>query len=298
MKRSVTTLSDEVKKNIIRTLITNNNYRDEVVALLDARFIAAVKDFLMKILHAKQHYNGSDWYEKTMLDPKLPREDISWNSGLNLKTISNIYQSATKKIVIDASRDHYHALKNVIESVSNSKDLKIEFNIISDKTDVSLTPQEALIVINALSVRRAGMRGGLWSTVGKKVEKPLIKTLCKLLKVPTKHYDQSSAPTTLRETDFHLFKDTKNFKCEVKLMGRGNPEGADTTHWRDTKIFVGDKLSDINKLQLTKEGIHWVAMYDGNVLEQFASILEKLGIPYTKFSGNLEVEVDKVLKDL
>ena len=36
-------------------------------------------------------------------------------------------------------------------------------------------------------------------------------------------------------------------RCEVKLMGRGNPESADAVHARSSQVFVADKLSDLNK---------------------------------------------------
>lgn len=33
-------------------------------------------------------------------------------------------------------------------------------------------------------------------------------------------------------------------------MGKGNPESADAVIARDSKVFVADKLSDLNKKQL------------------------------------------------
>ena len=57
---------------------------------------------------------------------------------------------------------------------------------------------------------------------------------------PKKHYDQSNIPESLREVDFYLIgkKPEKRYRCEVKLMGKGNPEGADVIHARDlVKLF-------------------------------------------------------------
>ena len=56
---------------------------------------------------------------------------------------------------------------------------------------VDLNVSESLIVINTLAVKRAALRGGLWSTVGKSVEKYLMLTLCKLYQVPETNYDAS-----------------------------------------------------------------------------------------------------------
>ena len=55
-----------------------------------------------------------------------------------------------------------------------------------------------------------------------------------------------------REIDFYLVNNNQNYKCEVKLMGKGNPESADAVIARDSKIFVADKISDLNKNQLDK----------------------------------------------
>lgn len=52
--------------------------------------------------------------------------------------------------------------------------------------------------------------------------------------------------------------------CEVKLMGKGNPESADAVIARDNRVFVADKLSDLNKSQLTSLGLEWVELRDTN----------------------------------
>jgi len=62
--------------------------------------------------------------------------------------------------------------------------LTIKFKGVS----VDLNINESLIVINSLAVKRAALRGGLWSTAGKRVEKPLMQTLCKLYDVPNENY--------------------------------------------------------------------------------------------------------------
>ena len=44
-----------------------------------------------------------------------------------------------------------------------------------------------------------------------------------------------------REIDFFLKENGKIHKCEVKLMGKGNPESADAFIARESNIFVADK---------------------------------------------------------
>ena len=59
----------------------------------------------------------SDWYKSVFLDSTLNKEDIAINSGLNIKTISNMFNSTKKEVVIDASNEHYDSLYTVIQSL-------------------------------------------------------------------------------------------------------------------------------------------------------------------------------------
>ena len=68
------------------------------------------------------------------------------------------------------------------------------------------------------------------------------------------YYDQSRVPVSMREVDFYLINDDKFYRCEVKLMGKGNPESADAIFARESSIFVADKLSDLNFKGLEVEG--------------------------------------------
>jgi len=290
------TIPKEVKANIIRKLLKNENYRDEVVYLLDANFFDDIIEFLKNIFNAKKvDKTDPNWYKKLMTSSNLAKEDIAWNSGLNLKTISNIHQTGTKEKVIEVSAIHIERLIPIINTLIESEDLDLELTITINKEKITLSASEMILILNAISVRRAGIRGGLWSTAGKQVEKPLMRTICRLLKVPSEHFDQSKKPTTLREIDFHLFKNKENFRCEVKLMGRGNPESADVVDWRETKVLVADRLSDTNKLQLTQKNVEWIAMHDGDTLGQFEKVLKNLAIPHTHFSGDLDSELEKII---
>jgi len=50
-------------------------------------------------------------------------------------------------------------------------DLDLTLTIKLRGVSVELNINESLIVINTLAVKRSALRGGLWSTAGKKVEK-------------------------------------------------------------------------------------------------------------------------------
>ena len=102
------TLTEQVTKNIIKRLLNGQDYRIEIVALINAEFLQFAIDFFKQVIEAKlKNENVTiDWYKKEFLNPKLTTDEIAINSGLNKKTIMNMYNSATKEIVIDASNEH------------------------------------------------------------------------------------------------------------------------------------------------------------------------------------------------
>lgn len=258
-------------------------------------------DFFKKVIEAKLANQDVtiDWYKAAFLSSKLSSEDIAINSGLNKKTITNMYNSATKEIVIDASNEHYDILYQSISTlIENQPDIDLTLTIKLRGVSVELNINESLIVINTLAVKRAALRGGLWSTAGKRVEKYLMATLCKIYNVPFEHYDQSKIPASMREVDFYLIKDGKYHRCEVKMMGRGNPESADAIFARESDVFVADKLSDLNKQQADMLKVKWVELRNEVGYKRFAKILTELGIPHTDFQGDLDAHLDTILNDL
>ncbi len=74
----------------------------------------------------------------------------------------------------------YQSISNLIE---NQTDIDLTLTIKFRSVSVDLNINESFIVINTLAVKRAALRGGLWSTAGKKVEKYLMSSLCHLFNV-------------------------------------------------------------------------------------------------------------------
>ena len=297
------TLTEQVAKNIIKKLLNGADYRIEIVTLINAEFLQYTIDFFKKIIDAKLKNKGItiDWYKKEFLNKNLSAEDIAINSGLNKKTISNMYNSATKEIVIEASNEHYDTLYQTIQSLVDCEEgLNITLTLKFKGVSVDLNVAESLIVINTLAVKRAALRGGLWSTAGKRVEKPLMLTLCELYGVSEKNYKikvKSKIQTDEdfeREIDFYLTNKGKDFLCEVKLMGKGNPESADAVIARDSSVFVADKLSDTNKKQLNSLKVGWVELRDKDGYKRFNKVLEDLGIPHKEFKGDANKELEKI----
>lgn len=299
------TLTDEVTKNIIRKLLKGEDYRIEVVTLINAEFLQFAIDFFKKIVEEKLQSKDItvDWYKSAFLNPDLPAKEIAINSGLNKKTIHNMFNSSTKEIIIDAANEHYDVLYESIKNLTESEtELDLTLTIKFKKVSVDLNVSESLIVINTLAVKRSELRGGLWSTAGKRVEAPLMETLCKLYSVNKQYYTEKfkkdKSKQFDREIDFYLLKDDKKYLCEVKLMGRGNPESADAVIARSTNVFVADKLSIQNKNQLDHLGINWVELRSENGYKRFKIALENIGIPHQDYNGNLENDLEEIFKEI
>lgn len=299
------TLTEQVAKNIIRKLLKGDDYRIEVVTLINAEFLQFAIEFFKKIIDAKlKNENISiDWYKKEFLNPNLPAKEIAINSGLNKKTIHNMFNSSTKEIIIDAANEHYDVLYESIKAlVETEHELELTLTIKFKGVSVDLNVSESLIVINTLAVKRAELRGGLWSTAGKRVENPLMKTLCKLYSVSEDNYKakfvKDNAKGFDREIDFYLLKDGKEFLCEVKLMGSGNPESADAVIARATNVIVADKLSIQNKKQLEHLCINWIEMRSENGFKRYKIALEKLGIPHKDLSGKFDEKLETIFKEI
>lgn len=301
------TLTEQVVRNIIKKLLKGEDYRIEVVSLINSEFLQFAIDFFKKIVDAKLRNQDItvDWYKKEFLDPSLSSEDIAINAGLNKKTIHNMYNSSTKSIVIDASNQHYDYLFTEIKNlVENDPDIDLILTIKFKGVSVDLNINESLIVINTLAVKRAALRGGLWSTAGKRVEKPLMQTLCKLYDVPNENYYLKVNDNTIqdadftREVDFYLTQGRDQYKCEVKLMGIGNPESADAVIARGSRVFIADKLSVTNKKQLNSLNIEWVELRSKEGFKRFEKVLDQLNIPHKLLPPDIDQKLDKIFKEI
>ena len=143
---------------------------------------------------------------------------------------------------------------------------------------------------------RNQIRGGTWSALGKNIEYPLLKSMCMLFEVSESNYSRGNR-SGLREVDFCFIDGNGELKrCEVKLMGKGNPEGADSLYARDANVFIASKLSDTNIEQLNNEGVEWVELNKPFGFLRFGEILERYSIPHNKLTKSefLEMKIRHV----
>ena len=280
--------TNEIVKNTVNKLIKGQDYREEVVNSITTTFFDFCLEFFKKVLDAKiksQQLNF-DWYKENFISEDLPKEEFVINAGLNRKTIKNIYGTEEKKIAIDVSRTNYEYIKQLVDDIGTGE-INIKISLTYNNIHVDLDLQESLIVINALATKKVAIRGGAWSSIGKKEEKPLIDKLCEISKVPAKYIDNKNfkkdkTKDVDREIDYKLFsRSGKMYRIEVKLMGRGNPESADVVIARDTAILVADTLSQQNKNQCKQLNVEYVELKGNNNIKQdFEAVLQRLDIPF------------------
>lgn len=276
----------------VQKLLRGEDYREEVINAINTRFFDFAIIFFKEIIDAK--YNNVsinyEWYKDKFIDsPGLSTQDLAIYAGINKKTITNIYGTANKKTVIEVSNNNLEYLINLLDNLEDEvlTGLSISIKLCHNDISVDLNLTESLLVINALATKKISIRGGAWSEIGKKVEKPLLLELCNLCKVPKENIDSSifrrdGSLDFDREVDFYLIDTDQNrLRVEVKLMGKGNPESADAVIARDTNIFVADTLSEQNIRQLHSLNVEYLVLKNNDkIIDDFKSLLSKLDIPF------------------
>ncbi len=280
-------------------MVNGEDYRIEINTLINKQFLEYVIKFFQEVVKAKFNDQTIDenWYTKHFLNSGLDKVELLNNSGLNMKTVANQYQNTKKATIIVASQVNHQILLSSIQKLIEQSDVDITLTIKYKTVSVDLSLSESLLVINALAVTRASMAGGAWSAAGKNVEVPLMDTICFLIGVSRENYFYKGLSDQKREVDFHFInRDGKDIRCEIKLMGKGNPESADAAFARGTDILIADSLSLATKTQLTLRNIQWVELRSEKGFRTLSQVLSHYGVPHTPFDGNLNEALNLILQ--
>lgn len=287
------TFETVVINKTVNNLINGLDYREVVVNQINLQFLDFTVNFFKKIVDAKINTQNIDleWYKENFIcNEEMKPSECAICAGINNKTIKNIYGTTKKDIVLDVANTNFEYLSSVIKELEKYKEeeIAIEIKISYKQISVELSLTESLLVINALATKKLAIRGGAWSSIGKKVEKPLVDRLCQICNVPAKNIDNKTFKKDKskkfdREVDYKLISNNgKIYNVEVKLMGMGNPESADGAIARDSKIFIADTLSEQNKNELYAKGIKYLELKNNkNIIKDFKIILNDLNIPYS-----------------
>ncbi|MBQ6773556.1 MAG: CfrBI family restriction endonuclease [Synergistaceae bacterium] len=285
------TFGEETIRNTVSKLLSGFDYRDEIINYVNNIFFDFSIEFFKQIVRAKfdSREINLNWYREYFIDSDAftPDESIIY-AGLNKKTVMNTYGTSSKNIMLDAARNNFDYLCNILSELEKDSEdgLAVTIQIKYNGVTVELSLTESMLVINALATKKLQIRGGAWSTIGKRVEKPLVDELCRLAGVPNENIDntpfrQNKNLAYDRETDYKLIsRQGRIYRVEVKLMGKGNPESADAVFARDSDIFIADTLSEQNCRQLEERSVKYLMLRNNNnSLNDFIKILNELDIP-------------------
>lgn len=271
-------------RNMIRCLIRDGeNHREAVFREINRTFIDSAFEFFRTVVDAKlrgEDLGEADWYRSELIEKSgLAKEAVAKHAGMPNKTIQNAYGTTRREVVLDASLRNYESLRRTIDELVAQRDNpSIILTIKLGAVGVDLTLNESLIVINSLAIQRERIRGGQWSSAGKQLERPLMVTLCMLYGVEERHWRLSGPNDANYQVDFLLRSGGQDYPCEVKLMGRGNPESAKAVHAQESRLLVADHLSEQAVETLDRARIEWVRLAEQGGYRRFGRVLDRFNI--------------------
>ena len=107
-----------------------------------------------------------------------------------------------------------------------------------------------------------------------------MKTLCRLFQVEKRHYRSGVTHDGRYQVDFMLTKSGIEYRCEVKLNGRGNPESVTAAVGRDPRILVADWISEQNREKLSSSQVQWVDLSEPDGYQRFGDVLTTFDIDH------------------
>lgn len=297
-------ISPDALREMLRCLFTDGaNHRRVALDEINRFFLNEAIDFFTSVAEAKlrgEDLADGDWYEGEMLDSMRPKEEIAAAAGLAIKTISNIRESTRKEVVVDESLRNYRTLRRTLDELIAARDApSLVLTIKIGPVGVDLTIEESLIVVNALATRHEAIRGGAWSSIGKALEVPLMESLCLMFGADRRCWRRAEEEESHHQIDFVLQSHGKPYLCEVKLMGKGNPESAKAAYAHNASLLVGDRISEQAKTYLAKNRIEWVAMAEPSGWKRFGAVLGEFNIDNEGARGlaDLDEVLDEVLAE-
>ena len=286
-------------QHMIRCLIRDGeSHREAVFREINRTFLDAALAFFREVVEAKlrgEDLGEDDWYRSELIErPGLPKEAVAMHAGMPNKTVQNTYGTTRREVVLDVGLKNYESLQRTInELVAQCDSPSIVLTIKLGAVGVDLTLNESLIVINSLAIQRERIRGGKWSSAGKQLERPLMATLCLLYGVDRQHWRLAGPRDAKYQVDFVLRSGGRDYPCEVKLMGPGNPESAKAVHAQESRLLVADHLSAQAVESLDQAGIEWVRLAEPDGYQRFGRVLDRFNIPHAK-STNLN-QLDDII---
>ena len=298
------TLSNDMTRHVIRELLTDGgNHRLAVFQAINRTFIRYSLDFLQKATESKSQWVDSDiaeiaesdWYVEFLRSQFTDMDEAEIIGAIPKKTIENIYSGKRKALVRSALEAN---IEHLIEAFEEARALHGPSEVATVTVDgIEFTAAQSMLLMNSLAVKRQQINGGFWSAVGNAVEVPLLKSLCRLYEIDEQYHRGGLKKDNRHQVDYMLRRSGVEYRCEVKLNGRGNPESVTAAIARDPRIVLADHISEQNREKLNSADISWVDFSDNGGFFRFGIALEKFNIPHREAPdlSNLDNILDRIL---
>ena len=286
------TLAYDMTRHIIQQLLSDGgNHRLAVFQAINETFIRYALDFLDRAAeHKAQWVDGQSvnvgeqesaaeqWYTDFLRDSFVDINEAEIIGAIPKKTIGNIYGGKGKAVVQRALIEN---VTHLVEGYEEARALRGGHAPISLEVDgVAFSAAETILLTNSLAVKRQQISGGFWSAVGNAVEKPLLIALCRLYNVDKQYHREGLSKDNRYQVDYMLHRSGVEYRCEVKLNGRGNPESVTGAIPRSPRIVFADYISAQNREKLDASDIKWVDFSEDAGFRRFGEALKMYGIPH------------------
>ncbi len=299
------TITTEMQRHIIRELLSDGgNHRLAVFQQINRQFLDYALAFFDLARRSKvkweETHEGDDeaaaWYKRFALEQASDRDDLQIVAGIPAKTVTNIYGGASQVTILNAAADNIQFLTDTLQELNALRKAGPAVRIAMGD-GFEFTHSESLLIFNSLAVKRAQISGGNWSSVGMQVETPLLQTLCLLYGIDGRYHRKAMKKDSRYQVDYMLQRRGVEYRCEVKLNGRGNPESVTSAIARDPRILLADWISDQNREKLNASDIAWIDFSDQRGFRRFADVLDKFQIPHSEPQGldRLDSILDQIL---
>lgn len=291
---------DTLRFVIKRLILDGENHRRAMFEGLNRQFLAYALDFFEQIAVAKPASGDRDWYRDIFIQHGIAKDELSVRGAVPEKMVGNIHGSQRYDLVLEEAQRNVDYLRRTM-AVLLDGEAPTGHLLAIDRGDelVVLTLEETLLVASALAVKYGKLRGGMWSSLGKRAEVPLMETLCEMFGVAPQHRRAPGIGEGHHQTDYTLIKDAALYRCEVKLSGKGNPEGLPLAPARGARLLVADQMSEQTKQTCVEMNVEWVELAAPQGWKRFGEALDAFKIPRdpreTVKSDELDAMLDLVL---
>jgi len=278
-------MRSEFIEEVVDAVLRGEKFRRIVLKELHKRALLEFGRLIEIVAEYKE--DAEDWWRRRLIENRrLDKEYIIRFGALAEKTIANIRRSTKKDVCIEESSLAYDVIKNILSEI-REKVPELSLKIRTKSKEVSLDSHDTYRLLLAISSAFGGLRGGIWSEVGKRAGQEVLKRIFDKLGIPDspvinpKFYYELEIVSGGREIDAVIYWEGKPlYRIEIKLLGHGNPEIGNEAIARKCNIFLVDDLTDLMRDQAKRHGVKVIFLKDA--LDELYKEFKGVGLPVEK----------------